>query len=755
MTRGHCCFVIVILLLHPQSGILSAHEGHDPIPTKGAVVDVKQGSIGLSTNSMRLLDIRTGEIAQQRHREQIRAHATIESPWSQRAFVASSLPGQVAAIHVRSGDRVEAGQLLAEVVSRDLELLHREQLDALRELDYTRAVQALLNPTRQTGAIPEMKIVEADSVLMRASNRLRILEKKALALHIPWHRSTHSENPNSGQEHWGTLDVRSPIAGVVLQQEAVLGQNVASNTHLFQIVNNDSLWIRVHVLEGDAYRVSPGMNVELRLNAIPNQVWKSKLETLSQGVEPRTQQIAAWCTLQLDAVQSGILPGMTGQAILFSESREPRLSVPRSAVWSDGIAHYVFVETASTKQGSEYQRRLVWVDTSRRAVTTPTPPDHGSDPEFVELTGGGLFSNDRVVIQGTHELAGLLNRTSLRLDDRTARSLGVSFARAEERSIDRVLSIPTRVELVPAKRWKVGPTLTGTLKKLIVDRPRVISSGAILAELFSPEAVDMQLAWLDSLLDYELQSEMLQRLSAPGGNISPRVLLDLRNAIEKIKMRAASQEHQLELIGFDRDMLQQISKEKSVFDTFPVRSPSDAVVIDFMGTIGDVIPVGEDLFELHDPSGFQVVGFIPAKDSAKVFPEQRVRAKFDAYPDREFSGRVTRVSPTATKPSGVRQVWIDLDEFQNDSFRDRMLGRAAIAVDSGPTTLAIPRSAIVTEGTQSFVFVRGTDGNIQRRQIATGVDDGEFVAVLSGIRLGEEVASTQVMGLQTAYASLR
>ena len=744
---------VAVALAGQRSSI--AHEGHEPLPSKGAVVDAQRGSIALAADSMRLLDIRTGEVVQHRHQDRVRTFATIESPWPQRAYANSMLPGRISAIHVRSGERVAAGQLLAEVVSRDLELLHREQRDAARDLEYAKQVMDLLGSTRQTGAVPELRLFEAENAILRSRNRLWVLEKKASVLDLPWRREQHSANEESDQGHWGTLFVRSPIEGTVLQQEAVLGQTVASNTHLFQIVDNNPLWVRLHVLESDAYKLAVGMPVDVMLNAFPQRVWKSSIDTISQGIDPKTQQISAWCTLASEGLDSEIQPGMTGQAVFYRESTMDRLSVPRSASWSDGLTHYVFVETALTKLGAEYERRLVWVDAESVAVTNRSSMENPIESDFVELVAGGIFSSDRVVIQGAHELAGLLSRSSLRLDERSAKNLGIEFEQAEMRSIDEVLSIDTQVELTPMKRLRVAPSLTGTLKRLHIDRGQRVKAGTVLAELSSLEAVDMQLAWIESLLDYELQREMLQRLSGAAGSVSPRVLLDLRNSLEKVQTRAASQEHQLELIGFDRQMLQEISVRKTVYDTFPLRAPSDAVVIDFLGTMGDFLPMGEDLFELHDTSGFQVVGFVPARDSAKVVVDQRVRARFDAFADRDFGGRVTRISPTVAIGSGVRSIWIDLDEYQSGEFRNRMLGRATVSIGPGQTVLAVPRTALVRDGLNTYVFVRDANKNIQRRRVATGAEDDRSVAILSGLELGEEVAVSQVMGLQTAYASIR
>jgi membrane fusion protein (multidrug efflux system) len=158
---------------------------------------------------------------------------------------------------------------------------------------------------------------------------------------------------------------------------------------------------------------------------------------------------------------------------------------------------------------------------------------------------------------------------------------------------------------------------------------------------------------------------------------------------------------------------------------------------------------------LHDSSGFQVIGYVPAKDSAKVAVHQRVRVQFDAFPNREFLGEVAAISPAVAKNSGALSIWMELNDSQGLGFRNRMLGRASVTIGTGTSSLAIPRSAIVREGLIAFVFVRSVNGNIERRQVTTGPEDDQYVSILTGLQLGEEVAVTQVMGLQTAHASIR
>ena len=74
---------------------------------------------------------------------------------------------------------------------------------------------------------------------------------------------------------------------------------------------------------------------------------------------------------------------------------------------------------------------------------------------------------------------------------------------------------------------------------------------------------------------------------------------------------------------------------------------------------------------------------------------------------------------------------------------------------SRPSALAVPRSAVVYEGTRAFVFVRKGDGSFERRAIDLGPGDDRGGEVRGGLRAGEPVAVGGAAELQTAHAVVR
>ena len=115
--------ICVMLVLTFSPGMVSAHEGHAPLPTKGAQIDIAKGLITLSPEAQRTLAVKTAAVELQQPNEKLLAYAMVVAPWQQHAFATSRAAGRIAKLNVNPGQRVTAGQVLAEVESLELETL--------------------------------------------------------------------------------------------------------------------------------------------------------------------------------------------------------------------------------------------------------------------------------------------------------------------------------------------------------------------------------------------------------------------------------------------------------------------------------------------------------------------------------------------------------------------------------------------------------------------------------------------------------
>ena len=85
------------------------HEGHEPLPTRGAKPDPKTGKITLSKEAREIIDLKTEEARIRPSTAKTLAYASLLAPWTKHALVSSQLGGRIVKMHVEPGQTVSAG----------------------------------------------------------------------------------------------------------------------------------------------------------------------------------------------------------------------------------------------------------------------------------------------------------------------------------------------------------------------------------------------------------------------------------------------------------------------------------------------------------------------------------------------------------------------------------------------------------------------------------------------------------------------
>jgi len=136
----------------------------------------------------------------------------------------------------------------------------------------------------------------------------------------------------------------------------------------------------------------------------------------------------------------------------------------------------------------------------------------------------------------------------------------------------------------------------------------------------------------------------------------------------------------------------------------------------------------------------------------RVRPAQKVSAVLDAYPDWQIPGHVITMVPTADRQKATVLVRIAFEALDPRILPDMGVKVTflkeedeAVAQVAQPTTL-VPKAALQSDSTNSFVFVVNGD-TVERRAVKAGGSDGERVEVLAALRTGERVVVSPPPGL--------
>ena len=187
-------------------------------------------------------------------------------------------------------------------------------------------------------------------------------------------------------------------------------------------------------------------------------------------------------------------------------------------------------------------------------------------------------------------------------------------------------------------------------------------------------------------------------------------------------------------------LLAQVELDKTI-----LRAPFDGIVAELSAEVGEwvtpsppAMPV-PPVVELIQQTAIYVSAPLDEVDLSRVGVGQPVRITLDAYADREFSGRVTRVAPYVLDlEEHSRTVEIEV-EFDDAEFAAKLLPGTSVDVEvilaSEEDVLRIPSYALI-EGSRVLVI---HEGELVPREVETGLRNWAFVKVESGLEVGEAV----------------
>jgi RND family efflux transporter MFP subunit len=719
--------------------VLLAHEGHAPLPTRGVQVDVAKGHLLLTPSARDSLDVATAEVEVRTVEDRIFAYATITQPWTHHGFATPRLPGRISKVFVIPGQTVRAEDVVAEVQSLELETLQQTLLTARTELALNEKIVGELRSLAGAGSVAGQTLIDAEARLAQSVNGLTLARTKWHALGLP--TAALDVLLNDGSPLPGlALPVRVPVGGTVIHAELTVGRVVGSTDHVAEVVDLSTVWVKLGVLEKDLYRVKVGTPIEVRLTAYPGEAFPTAVTAVAPFLDPVTHVAAVWAELKNPAgKEPKFIPGMAGQADVILSADRPRPTVPVSAIAQQGIDRFVLVEEANAAGASEYRRKPVAL--GRRTGGR------------VEILAGQVFPGDRVVVRGTLELGGYFVPGVLRLAPETEREIGLVVQPATAGELDDVLTLDGSIDLPPTDRASAASPLAGTITAVRADRGRKANSGDVLAEVYSPELLSLQLDLLRTGLELQLEEGTLGRIKTLDA-VARRRVWEAESRVAALRTQSETLKGKLTTVGLTAMQIEGVVKTGQVITSLPIRSPVGGTVVTFDKTLGQSVAANEVLFAIHNPAQPRVQAFVSERDADRLRVGQTARVRLVANPGEVFTGRVSRGGGMFGTESRAQTVWVDLTKPLAMAIHDQ-LARVTVVTGGRPASVTVPVSAVSDGDGSATVFVRKPDGVFERRTVETGRTDDRRVEIVRGLAVGELVAVAGVSELATGFASVR
>jgi RND family efflux transporter MFP subunit len=173
-----------------------------------------------------------------------------------------------------------------------------------------------------------------------------------------------------------------------------------------------------------------------------------------------------------------------------------------------------------------------------------------------------------------------------------------------------------------------------------------------------------------------------------------------------------------------------------------IRAPFDGYVEKRLVNLGELVKTQMPVMTVVRLDPLKVIAEIPEKMAPWISAGQTVDLQVDAYQDRKFAGRVSRISPgvnAATRAFPFEALVPNTDTLLKPGTFVR------VHIESGKidTILTLPHSALQYRYGVNRVFVVNGD-KLAMRELAIGERLGDRVEITGGVKAGERVAVTDV-----------
>ena len=178
-----------------------------------------------------------------------------------------------------------------------------------------------------------------------------------------------------------------------------------------------------------------------------------------------------------------------------------------------------------------------------------------------------------------------------------------------------------------------------------------------------------------------------------------------------------------------------------------VRAPFDGVVGERLANQGESLPIDGKILALLDTSHVEVAAQMPAADVVRLKVDQLATLMLEGFGDREFAGRITRISPTAQPGSRSIPVYVEITD-RNEGLRGGLFATGSVAVAEKGHALAVPLAAIRKDAEGDYVLAVENDMLVKKPVGAVRTwSRGELVEV-KGLESGMTVVSAPLPGLK-------
>lgn len=296
----------------------------------------------------------------------------------------------------------------------------------------------------------------------------------------------------------------------------------------------------------------------------------------------------------------------------------------------------------------------------------------------------------------------------------------------------------------PVDSVEVSPKITARISQVLVKENDRVSAGQTVAILDGK--------------DYEAQRDQAQFKVT-----NTQQELDRAQRLYDL---GAGTKQDLDTAKFNYDTAESaLEKAESDVAETVITAPMDGVVVGEPKSVGTMAVQGNSnptvIMYIANTSTKQILAKVDETDIGQIQVGQDATFTVDTYTDKTFTAHVSKISQTDTSntwnttgssssgssssssSASVIYYYVTLDvDDPGDELRLGMTARVDINTAEKPDAMVVPIAALKTNDKGSYVLRVNANGQSEQVPVTTGIYSDEYVEILSGLNVGDNVSIT-------------
>tara|TARA_R110000868_G_scaffold153120_3_gene378466 strand:+ start:14544 stop:15779 length:1236 start_codon:yes stop_codon:yes gene_type:complete len=356
----------------------------------------EEGIVEISNQQVETIGLEMKPLEQRTLGNNIKVTGVLDLYPQDRANISPFVGGNVSAINVIEGDKVNKGQVLAYLEHPDIISMQQEFQEKNDELVFLKQDFERKQTLYDKGVSSGKEFQMAQSKFRSTTSSVNALKSKLRLLGF-------NTDKIANGEIFSAVPIISPINGFVDDVMVSLGDYVAPQTKIFSVSDNSKIHVDFKVYEKDISKVNEGQQIYFTVASQPDKILKAKVHSLGKTFE--TDPKALHVHADIENKIGNLLPGMYVEGRIV-EGEKMSFAVPEEAIVKEGEQSYIFIldEGEKTEEGT-MRFKMVPVSTGINDlgfVEINLPPEIAENVKIV-TNGAYTLSSERIKGELEHD----------------------------------------------------------------------------------------------------------------------------------------------------------------------------------------------------------------------------------------------------------------------------------------------------------------------------------------------------------------